>query len=668
MKIAVYTIALNEAAHAERWARSAADADYRIVADTGSTDDTVERLSNAGVTVHRIAIRPWRFDVARNTAMALIPWAPGTTALCSNTVYRARVDDPVVLRGWPSKSFHHRWGYRFTRPVHEALSYSGQEVTRNCLDIVMCEVQDHSKETRKQYLPLMELAHKEDPNDAQICFWLGRDYMWANRNVEGSALLQRYLELPTSTWTEERSEAMRYLARMQPDRKLFWLEKARNAAPHRREIWLDLAEDLHDKADWSNLFWACANGIEKTRRTGSYLDDTHSWGFRLFDLGAIACWHLKAIDRGTEWATKALEFATDDQRQRLKVNLDFFLKHREEHRRPFAPTGERRKGIRKKGIICDISWLASYICQEHHYLVRLLEAEHGFDVIDSKGSDFASAETIEKLNSYDALVIAYQGLVANIPVDELTAYTIFKVDDLVTYSEDYDRLMARLVPGVDMIISPYAYAFHRFFQHGNVVWFPYSSSLEQYDDVGFNTDPMRKVLVSGSVAWDRPFREYAANLKSESIEVLAHPGYDKRYDHGGSSEIVGLRYYQEINRYLCCFCDAHLHRYIHLKVFEIASVGSLLLADKLVEPEMNKLGFVDNETCIFSDNDSFLDKVSWICDESNRLHVDRIRRAGMNLARTKHLTRHRAAELNEIVNRAISQRDSEPRRELAAVG
>jgi glycosyltransferase involved in cell wall biosynthesis len=41
VKIAVYAIALNEAAHAERSAESAADADYRIVAETGSTDGTV---------------------------------------------------------------------------------------------------------------------------------------------------------------------------------------------------------------------------------------------------------------------------------------------------------------------------------------------------------------------------------------------------------------------------------------------------------------------------------------------------------------------------------------------------------------------------------------------------------------------------------------------------
>jgi hypothetical protein len=69
---------------------------------------------------------------------------------------------------------------------------------------------------------------------------------------------------------------------------MVWLSKAHIEAPHRREIWLDLAEELHGQADWPNLFWACANGIEKTRRTGSYLDDANCWGFRLYDLGAIA--------------------------------------------------------------------------------------------------------------------------------------------------------------------------------------------------------------------------------------------------------------------------------------------------------------------------------------------------------------------------------------------
>lgn len=348
MKVAVYTIALNESAHAERWANSAVDADYRVVVDTGSTDDTVERLQRAGVTVHRITVNPWRFDVARNTAMALLPadvdvccsmdmdrylepgwrpkleaaWTADTTALFCRTVYRAHPDDPGILRGWPTKNFHHRWGYRFTRPVHEALTYSGREVTRDCPDVVMCEVQDLTKETRRQYLPLMELALKEDPNDAQICFWLGRDYMWANRPEDASRLLNHYLDLPTSTWSEERSEAMRFLSRTEPDKTIYWLDKARTEAPHRREVWLDLAEQYHRQSDWHNLYWACGNGIERTRRTNSYLDDGQSWDFRIFDLGAVAAWRLGFVQRACEWAGQALEI--DPANQRLRDRFDLF--------------------------------------------------------------------------------------------------------------------------------------------------------------------------------------------------------------------------------------------------------------------------------------------------------------------------------------------------------
>ncbi|MFO1097865.1 MAG: FkbM family methyltransferase [Xanthobacteraceae bacterium] len=362
MKVAVYTIALNEAAHAERWAESARDADYRIVADTGSIDDTVERLTKVGVTVHRIAIRPWRFDLARNTAMALIPadvdvccsmdmdrflapgwrpkleaaWTSETTALFCWTSYRASANDPTELRGWQAKNFHHRWGYRFGRPVHEALIFnSANEVIATCNDIVMHEVQDRGKPTRAQYLPLMELAYKEDPDDAQICFWLGREYVWANQHDRAVELLQRYLSLPTSTWSDERSEAMRYLARIQPDKKILWLDRARIEAPHRREIWLDLAEELHGKADWPNLLWACINGIEKTHRTGSYLDQNDCWGFRLFDLGATAACHLDLMDRAVEWGKKALELEPNNRL--LKNNLDSFMRHRAEVRPAIPP-------------------------------------------------------------------------------------------------------------------------------------------------------------------------------------------------------------------------------------------------------------------------------------------------------------------------------------------
>jgi glycosyltransferase involved in cell wall biosynthesis len=48
MKIAIYTIALNESQFVESWYNSAKEADYLLIADTGSTDETVEKAFQVG--------------------------------------------------------------------------------------------------------------------------------------------------------------------------------------------------------------------------------------------------------------------------------------------------------------------------------------------------------------------------------------------------------------------------------------------------------------------------------------------------------------------------------------------------------------------------------------------------------------------------------------------
>jgi hypothetical protein len=247
--------------------------------------------------------------------------------------------------------------------------------------------------------------------------------------------------------------------------------------------------------------------------------------------------------------------------------------------------------------------------------------------------------------------VAYQGHVS-IPLDLISAYKILRVDDLVSYDAKYDRILNSLITSSDMVISPCAYEFNRYFKHDFVVWVPYSSALEgckDHEHISFNNNPICKILVSGSIAWDRPLRQYAAGLKDARIDVLGHPGYSEKYDDQ-SEAVVRRRYYEELSKYLCCFCDGHKYRYIHLKNFEIASVGSLLLTDRIIEKEMNELGFVDGQTCIFCDKSDFLDKVSWIVDEANRSAVDDIRMAGMKLTRERHMTKHRASQIDQLVN------------------
>ena len=73
MKICVYAISKNEARFVKRFCDSAKDADLILIADTGSTDDTIQLAMNAGARVYDICVKPWRFDKARDTALALVP-------------------------------------------------------------------------------------------------------------------------------------------------------------------------------------------------------------------------------------------------------------------------------------------------------------------------------------------------------------------------------------------------------------------------------------------------------------------------------------------------------------------------------------------------------------------------------------------------------------------
>ena len=92
MKVAVYTIALNEVKHIKRWYESAKEADYLLIADTGSTDGTGDLARSLGITVVEISIKPWRFDDARNYALMSLP---------KDVDYCISMDaDEVLTPGW----------------------------------------------------------------------------------------------------------------------------------------------------------------------------------------------------------------------------------------------------------------------------------------------------------------------------------------------------------------------------------------------------------------------------------------------------------------------------------------------------------------------------------------------------------------------------------------
>ena len=124
MKICVYAISKNEEMFVKRFCDSAKDADLILIADTGSTDDTVKLAKKHGAKVSPICITPWRFDDARNAALALIPerldaWATEPRAFLKFVIASpADVEEVLAL--------HRR--YRF-RPERVFLMAEGTDST-----------------------------------------------------------------------------------------------------------------------------------------------------------------------------------------------------------------------------------------------------------------------------------------------------------------------------------------------------------------------------------------------------------------------------------------------------------------------------------------------------------------------------------------------------------
>lgn len=341
MKIAVYTITKNEEKFITRWADSCRDADYRLIVDTGSTDNTVHLAELAGCHVHSITINPWRFDDARNAALAYIPIdIDMCIALDADEIltdgWREELEkvDTVVTRprykyvwSWTADGkeglvysgdkIHTRKGYRWTHPVHEVLTPTIEE-HQGWVGLEIHHYPDSSK-SRSQYLPLLELAVKEKPNDDRNRFYLGREFMYNGRYEEAKEHLLEHLKL--SAWAPERATCMRYLGRVTGEQES-WGLKACAEAPYRREPWVDLANFYYQQGRWEQCLSACVRALEIQEKPLEYLCEEEAWGSLPYDLAGIAAWNMGMHEKALMYTLKALEI--DPNNKRISENLKMF--------------------------------------------------------------------------------------------------------------------------------------------------------------------------------------------------------------------------------------------------------------------------------------------------------------------------------------------------------
>jgi len=352
MKIAVYAIALNEEKFIERFCESAKEADYIIIADTGSTDNTKFLAEQAGATVHSIAVIPWRFDKARDAALSLVPndaeacisldidevLEPGWRQEVEKVWRRGTTRLKYLYHWGPGVEFHyekihHRQGYFWHHPCHEYPKPDPRltEVWATTDALLVRHLPDYTK-PRSQYLELLEMSVKEDPSCPRNAFYYARELTYKLMWEEAKSALVTFLDHPGATWINERSMAMILLGKSYYNTGdqftgLQWLRKACAEAPHTREPWVELAQIAHDHSMWLECYHAITTALAITEKELVYTSDASAWGEKPHDLASIAAWNLGFHDKAYYHCLTAHALAPNNKR--IKDNVDLFRENRD---------------------------------------------------------------------------------------------------------------------------------------------------------------------------------------------------------------------------------------------------------------------------------------------------------------------------------------------------
>ena len=344
MKVIVYAISKNEERFVNRWYDSMKEADEIYVLDTGSDDDTVRLLQEKGVKVKIQRIDPWRFDVARNASLDLVPndadicvctdldevfvpgwreniekiWANGNNRL--RYIYNWSLDEnnkPLI--SFYGEKIHSRDGYRWIHPVHEVLKYDGNEEKFQLTNDVILNHYPDAAKSRGGYLPLLELSVLEEADDDRNMHYLGREYMYYSRWNECIETLIKHLKMPSAKWKDERCASMRFIARSyinlgRYDEAKMWLEKAIKEAPYLREPYVEMALLEYRNANYLRVIEYCTLALTIKKNKMSYINEQFCWDHTIDDLFSISYYNLGIYDIALYYVDRAISYAPNDKR------------------------------------------------------------------------------------------------------------------------------------------------------------------------------------------------------------------------------------------------------------------------------------------------------------------------------------------------------------------
>ena len=344
-KVVVYAISKNEEKFVDRWVNSMKEADEIYVLDTGSKDNTVKKLEEKNVIVVKEEIEPWRFDVARNKSLNLVPedadicvctdldevlkpgWRKTLEEIWNKEITRLRYNYNWSFDeyGHPAVNFyiekiHTRKDYKWTHPVHEVLTYIGNKEEKFITtDKITVDHHPDSTKSRGSYLPLLELSVKENPEDDRNMHYLGREYMFHQRWNECIDTLIKHLNLKSATWKDERAASMRFIARSYKNLKRYeearmWLDKAIEEAPYLRDAFVERATLEYQQNNYPEIEKYAKLALQIKTHQKSYINEPFSWDHTIYDLLSISTYYQGRVEESLYYINKAIEISPKEKR------------------------------------------------------------------------------------------------------------------------------------------------------------------------------------------------------------------------------------------------------------------------------------------------------------------------------------------------------------------
>lgn len=368
-RICVYAICKNESPIVERWYNSMSEADAVVVLDTGSTDDTVEKLKKLGATVEQKIIDPWRFDVARNESMKMAPddcnilvcadidqvfekgwanilrekWIDGYHRMCwYNFVFSHNADgsDDCFYRN----NKIHCHGYKWYFPVHECLliDEDHREELGELHDLdLFNEIKAHNypiySNSHIRYLPLLKLRVEENPDNFSGYHYLTQQYFYEGKYQECIDFGEKTLSLFSDIGDIYAANiyyfiGLSYKGLLDYKHALEYFYKGILKDKTYRENYLEIGEIYLYKSDKENKHEMAYNVLMSCLKDSfqhySWLENEGSFGSKLYDMLSFSAFYSGHKKESLLYAFIASY--RDKENERLKNNIDIIFNQLEE--------------------------------------------------------------------------------------------------------------------------------------------------------------------------------------------------------------------------------------------------------------------------------------------------------------------------------------------------